>query len=229
MPVCVAVGPARPPIIHEPQDEAEEEDLFNPRALPPAPSRAPLDTFGGDVFAALPHSTAAPVPSSFGGSDDLDLFALGGTSMSARPQSALDPFGLARAAMPTSSTESGMGAFGGKECENSAYLTHVYFLCPLTNSVAFCSWRSAHTGFAPSGTAAVPKPSLSKKQDLDIFGDLVNFNNMGQISRQERHDVHAGGSLNSLAADASKTQTGSTSASQSSATKATDHDALFGL
>mmetsp|Transcript_10929 Transcript_10929/g.33508 ORF Transcript_10929/g.33508 Transcript_10929/m.33508 type:complete len:474 (+) Transcript_10929:71-1492(+) len=187
-------------------------DLFS-AGYAAAPAKNPLDDFGTDVLAALPATAGNSGGTSTAGAPGAELFGATGTSAhnSAQVGSGFDLFGMTS----TSTAPSGTGTQPPYKDMSSAFEG---FSSPAPAASANASAPAASSSVAPK-----------KSGGLDMFGDLVNFDSLGQASKQEkRHSVHTGTSLNSLSSSQAAGQT-----DRSQPTKTTnntnDHDLLFGL
>jgi len=183
---------------------ALDDDFFDPRAAGSVPnSRTPAssaqqDVFSGfndDLISALPPTTSAAAPAKSSNAS-IDIFGDVGSSVPAQPGKSSN----------TAAASSGFDFFG-------------------STSAAPASRTSA----APVPTAytkpASAAPNAQKSAGVDMFADLVNLDNMGQASRQEKHNVHSGKAINSLSGSGSSKP----AASGSSSKNDFDHDPLFGL
>uniref|UniRef100_A0A7S2ZQV2 ENTH domain-containing protein n=1 Tax=Rhodosorus marinus TaxID=101924 RepID=A0A7S2ZQV2_9RHOD len=181
---------------------ALDDDFFDPRGAGrssgnPAPS-AQQDAFSGfndDLLGALPSTTAPAAPAK-NSNPSLDIFGDVGSSVPAQPAKSSN----------TAAAGSGFDFFGSSSA------------APATSTSA----APAPAAYTKPPAAA---PNAQKSAGVDIFGDLVNLDNMGQASRQEKHNVHSGNTINSLTGSGSSKPAASGSSSKTDF----DHDPLFGL
>ncbi|KAJ8904750.1 hypothetical protein NDN08_001266 [Rhodosorus marinus] len=183
---------------------ALDDDFFDPRGAVAGPSSgtpaasAKQDAFSGfndDFLGALPATTATAAPAKTSNAS-LDIFGDVGSSVPAQPVKSSN----------TAAADSGFDFFG-------------------STSAAPASSTSAAPGPAAYTKPPAAAPNAQKSAGVDIFGDLVNLDNMGQASRQEKHNVHSGNTINSLSGSGSSKP----AASGSSSKNDFDHDPLFGL
>eukprot|EP00188_Purpureofilum_apyrenoidigerum_P002448 Plantae.Rhodophyta-Purpureofilum_apyrenoidigerum.ctg25199.p1 GENE.Plantae.Rhodophyta-Purpureofilum_apyrenoidigerum.ctg25199~~Plantae.Rhodophyta-Purpureofilum_apyrenoidigerum.ctg25199.p1 ORF type:complete len:474 (-),score=81.28 Plantae.Rhodophyta-Purpureofilum_apyrenoidigerum.ctg25199:847-2268(-) len=187
-------------------------DLFSSNYDAATAAKSSLNNFGTDVLAALPAPSSNTGASTTGASG-LDLFGSTDTSVqsSAPVGSGLDLFGM-------TSNSAAVGSVVGQSNSFNTSNTFEGFSSPTSTAATAAPAPVATNSVAPKKTGG-----------FDSFGDLVNFDNIGQVSKQEkRHSVQTETSLNSLSSSHVGGQTSSTQPTKT-ANNTNDHDLLFGL